>query len=87
MINALKKASASDKKELCDWLALKEFDSAEKINAVTDIYDKLNIKELTNSRIKDFYNQAIASLEHLNRPEEKKTELFNFASYLMERQK
>ena len=87
MINALQKASSSDREKLCDWLSRKEFNSAEKINAVTNIYDKLNIRELTNDRIKDFYIQAMASLEHLNRPEEKKAELLNFASYLMERQR
>jgi len=87
MISALEKASSSQKEELCDWLTKKEFDSEEKINAVIDIYDSLDIRKLTDDRIKDFYTTALASLEHLNRPEEKKTELFNFASYLMSRQR
>ena len=44
-------------------------------------------RELTESRIKDFYQAALASLERLNRPPERKEELFHFASYLMNRQK
>ena len=87
MINALEKASAPEKEELCAWLTREEFDSTEKISAITDIYDKLKIRELTEGRIKDFYAVAMASLKRLNRPEEKKEELFNFASYLMSRQR
>jgi len=87
MINALEKASPSEKKTLHDWLTRKEFDPDEKISALTEIFDKLKIRELTESRIKDFYQAALASLEHLNRPPERKEELFNFASYLMNRQK
>ena len=87
MINALEKASPSEKEKLTSWLTRKEFDPAKKIQAVTGIFDKLNIRELTNVRIKDYYRAALESLEHLDRPPEKKTELFNFASYLMNRQK
>lgn len=87
MIHALETASPSEKETLCGWLNKKEFDPEEKIAAVTAIFDKLNIRELTSVRIKDFYQLAIASLEHLNRPEESKKELFEFASYLLHRQK
>ncbi len=86
MINALEKAPPSERERLSSWLTRKEFDPAEKINAVTDIYDKLNIRQLTGARIKDFYKAALASLERLNKPAESKRELFNFASYLLNRQ-
>jgi len=85
MIRALEKASPSQKEELCDWLVKKEFDGEEKISAVTRIFDKLKIKELTEQRIHDFYEEALASLERLNRPAERKGELFNFASFLKTR--
>ena len=87
MINALEKASPSEKESLCKWLSQNEFDPDEKISSITEIYNKLDIRELTESRIKDFYQAALASLERLNRPPERKEELFNFASYLMHRQK
>ncbi|MCP4310358.1 MAG: polyprenyl synthetase family protein [Bacteroidetes bacterium] len=87
MINALEKATPAQKEELTGWLTRKGFDPAEKISAVTDIFDKLNIRKLTERRIKDFYTDALASLEHLNRPDDRKAELFNFASYLMARQR
>ena len=65
----------------------KQIDPDEKISSITEIYNKLDIRKLTESRIKDFYQAALASLERLNRPSERKEELFNFASYLMHRQK
>jgi geranylgeranyl diphosphate synthase, type II len=85
MIRALEMASPSEKEKLIGWLKREEFDPVEKINSVIDIFDALNIKELTQKRIKDFYNAALASLDHLSRPDDKKVELFNFASYLMSR--
>lgn len=86
MINALEKASPYQKEKLCSWLKMEKFDAAEKISAVTDIFDALKIRELSNERINDYYKAALASLEQLNRPAEQKTELFNFASYLKNRQ-
>jgi len=87
MIKALEKASASQNKELTLWLTKKEFNRKEKIDAVTAIFDALKIKKITEKRISDFYDQALANLKHLNRPEERKVELYNFASFLMNRNK
>lgn len=86
MITALEKASPSEKEELCGWLTTKVFDPDEKIKAVTAIFDNQKIREITDLRIKDFYKDALASLEHLNKDAERKAELFNFASYLLNRQ-
>lgn len=85
MIKALDKASPTQKDELCTWLTQKEFDREEKISSVTKIFDKLKIKELTVKKIHDFYEEALASLDRLNRPSERKGELLNFASYLKTR--
>ncbi len=85
MIGALENASPSQKKELTGWLNKKEFDGEEKIKAVTSIFDTLQIKELTKKRIKDYYRRALANLKNLNRPDDRKTELYNFASFLMSR--
>jgi len=87
MIKALEKASTSQNKELTLWLTKKEFNRKEKIDAVTAIFDALKIKKITEKRISDLYDQALANLKHLNRPEERKVELYNFASFLMNRNK
>jgi geranylgeranyl diphosphate synthase type II len=85
MIQALGQASSSQKKELRDWLTRKEFDSEEKISAVIAIFDSLKVRERTQKRIKEFYSNALSNLDHLNRPDDRKTELYNFASFLLNR--
>ena len=85
MIQALEKSSPSQKEELTGWLTRKEFDGDEKIAAVISIFDVLKIKETTKKSIKDFYAVALSSLDRLNRPEDRKTELYNFASFLLNR--
>jgi len=85
MIRAMETSSASQKEELNGWLTSKKFDPGEKIAAVRSIYDALNIRQLTEKRIQDFYKKALSSLEHLNRPAERKSELLNFASFLKTR--
>ncbi|MEN8201538.1 MAG: polyprenyl synthetase family protein [Bacteroidota bacterium] len=87
MITALENSSPDQKKELIDWITNKYFNREEKVSAVTAIFDDLGIKELTEIRIREFYEKALANLSHLNRPEERKTQLFNFASFLMNRNK
>ena len=85
VIQALESASGKQKEELLGWLKEENFDPKEKIKAVTVIFDALNVKEVTEKRIRDYYQQALSNLENLNREEERKTELYNFASFLMNR--
>lgn len=85
MIKALEKGSPDQKKELTDWLTADKFDPAEKIQAVTKIFDALQIKYITEKEIHEYYDRALASLKQLNRAEERKAELFNFAAFLLNR--
>ena len=85
VIQALERASSTQKKELTGWLSKKDFDPEKKIAVLTELFDQLNIREVTEKRIRDYYDLALASLERLNRPVERKTELLNFASFLMNR--
>ncbi len=85
VIQALEAASPTQKEELIGWLKEKNFNPKEKIEAITAIFDALGVKELTENRIRSYYQHALTNLENLNRPEEGKTELNNFASFLMNR--
>lgn len=85
VIQALEIASEKQQEELLRWLKAKDFDRIEKIDAVTAIFDALHIKELTEKRIRSYYQQALDNLKNLNRPEDRKSELYNFASFLMNR--
>jgi len=86
-IQALGAASARQKEELVTWLEKKDKDPKEKIEAVTRIFDSLNIKEVTELRIKDYYQKALSNLENLNRAEERKAELYHFAAFLRNRKR
>ena len=59
----------------------------EKVAAVTGIYKQLKIKEITNKRIREFYEKSLENLANLNKPDERKVELANFAFFLMNRNK
>ena len=85
VIQGLEAASEVQKEELLGWLNEKDKDPKEKIGAVTAIFDALGVKELTENRIRSYYQQALGNLENLNRPDERKVELYNFASFLMNR--
>jgi geranylgeranyl diphosphate synthase type II len=87
MIKTLEKAAPDQKKLLVEWLTMPAFDREEKISAVVDIYDSLGIREQTENRIREFYAAAIPNLERLNKPDERKVELYNFASFLMNRKR
>lgn len=87
MITALKDANDSQKQELTDWLTATDFDPEEKVEAVLKLFDALHVKAKVEQVINNYYQQAVESLNHLNTPAGRKTELFAFAEYLMERQK
>lgn len=87
MIKALANASPSQKKVLTGWLSRKKFRRKEKVEAVMGVFNVLNVKELTERRIEDFYNTSLSNLKNLNRAEERKSELYNFASFLMNRKR
>ncbi|MBN1132473.1 MAG: polyprenyl synthetase family protein [Bacteroidales bacterium] len=87
MVRALDIAGPEQKEELHRWLRKKEFDPEEKIKAVKSIFDALKIEQHAKEKIRAFYRIALEDLKSLNRQEERKKELFNFAEFLMNRQK
>lgn len=87
MIKALEHASANQKEELTGWLSREDFDQEEKIREVTGIFDVLHVREIIEKVIREYYDQALVILKQLNRDEERKAELYNFASFLLTRQR
>jgi len=87
LISSLILAKGEILKSLNDWIRRKEFNRDEKIKVFIDIYNNLNIKELTESRIKALFGEAQLSLDKVSVSKEKKRELREFASQLMIREK
>lgn len=87
LINALNRAADGQKRHLLSLLADKEMDAAEKIKAVTDVYNSLGIAELTLSAIERLYAGARAELQRLSLPEAKWEGLWLYAESLLGRSK
>ena len=87
LINAMLRADEKQAAELKKWIAAEHFDKAEKINAVTEIYNNIGIRELCEKKINDYFEQARLSLQKVNLPDEKKTQLQHFTDLMMKREK
>lgn len=85
MIRALQNSSAKQKAELERWLQSEGSNSRGKVDAVIRIFDALDIQKQTEDRIRDFHSTALSHLDKLNRSEDRKRELYAFASYIMKR--
>lgn len=86
LINALRRASDRQKTELENWIGKKTFDPAEKIAAVTAIYDQLHLKELSEDKIHNYYEQAMECLASLSVAPERLKILKEVSARLMNRQ-
>jgi geranylgeranyl diphosphate synthase type II len=74
------------KDELHLWMNAPDFNADEKIEAVTNIYDFLNVKELARNEMKKQYNVALACLNSIPVDDKKKKLLLDFADSLMTRE-
>ncbi len=86
LIEALEKAGGPLLDELNGWLSCKEFDKAEKVKAVTEIYDKLNIRQVTEQRISDYFAKGLSNFEQVQATPERKEMLLSFTRQLIERE-
>ena len=87
LINALEKASGKTKKELEEWISKKKFDADKKVTAVTTIYNKLGIKELTEKAINKYFELGFKSLHKIDAPLLRKKVLKDFTVNLAAREK
>lgn len=86
LIEALSLATGEIKIQLEHWLSLKDFDPAEKVNAVRGIYDQLGIRQLAEAKINDYFEKAFDLLDSLKVEAERKAELRAFANILIDRE-
>jgi geranylgeranyl diphosphate synthase type II len=86
LIKAKELASGENSIKLNHWLNAKDFDKEEKVNAVKDIYDDLNIKKLTEAKMNQYFEKAFQNLDDLDAPAEKKLIIKDFFNYLINRE-
>lgn len=86
LINALRRAEGEQKAQLEHWIARKDFDAAEKIAVVTNIYNVLGLKELSEAKMQTYYAEGMKNLAALSVSEERLAVLKEVTSRLMFRQ-
>ena len=85
LITALELADASQREELERWLNAKDYVPAEKVSAVTAIYNNIGIGKRCEEMVEAYYSDGLALLESIALPEERKQALKDFACSLMNR--
>lgn len=85
LIKAKEKARGKDKQELEQWLATKKFDKQKKVKAVTSLYNKLGISQLTERKIEEYFSIGFQNLDRL-KDSPQKQQLIEFTQNLITRQ-
>lgn len=85
LIKALELAQGAIAKQLQGWLNNTPADPAEKVRAVTAIYDQLCIRQIGEQARNDFADRALAALDDLQVDVAKKAGLRNFAEQILVR--
>lgn len=87
LINAINLAKDQQKAQLMEWIGKEKFDPQEKINAVTEIYNEVGIRQLCIDKIEALFEESLQYLQKVKVEEEKKEGLVNFAHRLLKRNK
>jgi len=87
LLTAQDQATGAEAEKLEKWLIQEDFDKNEKVAAVKDIYQTLEIREQTEAKMQEYFNRGFDQLENLNGDAEAKDLLRHFFQYLIKRQK
>jgi len=85
LVKAFELASTEQARLLHEQISLKEFDPEAKVKIVTEIYDQLNIKNISEALANDYINESFNLLGKVSATNERKTELVNIANSLIGR--
>lgn len=85
LINALRLAEGEQAAELQGWIDKTDAVRDEKVAAVTRIYNQLGIPSMCQARINAYFEQAMACLDKVNLPAERKNMLNELAYKLLNR--
>ena len=85
LLKALEISDDNTKMVIHDWINKSEFNTDEKIQAITDIYNKLDIRTITEKYIDGFYQMALTVFEEIDLVTERKSELLQLANLIMNR--
>ena len=86
LINAFNLTNEAQRAELQKWVDAKDFDRAEKVAAVTRLYNEIGIGKMAQDKIAYYFEQSKKYLDAVNVPAERKEELAKYAQKMMKRQ-
>ncbi len=87
MLSALSSNNKKIRERLNLLLYFHKIPNNELIKQVTEIYDELKLKEISQKLINKYFEEAINALKKVSVSEERKTELLNIAKLIMNRDK
>ena len=87
LIKALQIATPTDRTQLDTWLTRTDYDPAQKIEAVTAIYDRTGIRHICQEKIEQLFSQSLQSLDQVGVSPDRKQPLRDFAHRLLHRNK
>ena len=85
LITALEESNAEQREALEGWLSAVDYVPAEKIAAVTALYNEIGVGVRCEEKIETLYAEGLSVLEGVALPEERKAALREFACSLMGR--
>ena len=86
LLKTLELANNSQKEELNRWIKKNEFDPAQKVAAIKQIYMDLGLPEISKMKIEKSYQKAINELDLIELENEKKEILYRLAEMIMNRE-
>ncbi|MBX2957573.1 MAG: polyprenyl synthetase family protein [Cyclobacteriaceae bacterium] len=86
LITALEHANKQQHNELQHWLQTKKFNKRAKVKAVKNIYDELQIPEITENKIKQYFKKGFNQLDKVSGNKSAKAMLKAFTEALIARQ-
>jgi geranylgeranyl diphosphate synthase type II len=87
LIKALERANSAQRKELIKWINAVDYIPEQKINAVKNIYNELNLKQISEKSIEKYYLAGLDSLSLVQVSDERKKELIEISETLTYREK
>jgi geranylgeranyl diphosphate synthase type II len=85
LLKAQELSSGQIENDLNDWISSSN-SGPDKVAGVTSIYNQLNVRELAEERMWNYFNTGIAALEKLDADEKWKSILLDFSRSLMHRE-
>ncbi len=86
LIKALQLTEGEREQQLNNWLQAKDFDPAEKVQAVTSIYGQLGIRELTEAKMNEYFTVGLQAMDQVDVPAARKKPLQDLVERLIYRE-